>query len=433
MTTDGRTLTTRAAHLWTRMDAWLEAQPRWAVGLALILAVLICGPRIAAYPLADYPLATWHMPDRGIDVELGQAKAAKAGWPELFGYWVGPTIHGHGYYRPLTSWLFVLEWRLFGAEDRLWSIFNITIHVLVLFALGATAAMLVGGRAWQRAIFGAAAVLWLGGPGLAPRDIEHWIIGWWPCQSEGLSLLFGLGALSAAYRAGLGEERPAAWVGPLLLGIAICFKEMAYVAAIGCLFFAARQPRDWRRALPYLGVAGFFYLLRMVRVTAESPPLMLHRLGYVMQGEIDKLSVAFSLAQYQALAIGLAVAAFILCRRRYPGWAAALVAAACYLAVVSLTVGPPDTGGFRLTLDAALFVVKRAVLLGLCLRACADHTGRVLMGITIVSRIIVLPFALTLGWYRYWFSALLILTALYAASTLLPGWAAVRTARKANP
>src|SRR5438067_627768 len=106
---------------------WLESNPRRAWSPAVLLVMALAAWEVSYWPIHDFPGALWHGHPRGEDIELGQARAAVAGWQEIAGYWTGRMIHGYPYYRPLPSCLFVAEYRIFGADDRRWAWVNIPL------------------------------------------------------------------------------------------------------------------------------------------------------------------------------------------------------------------------------------------------------------------------------------------------------------------
>src|SRR5262249_56735814 len=88
--------------------------------------------------------------------------------------------------------LLVLESGRVGRDDRRWAWVNMLLHLAVVLALLWAGAALAPGNWRRRQVTGTLAALLFSAPVAADPAIEKWIVGWWPCQSEILSLLFGL-------------------------------------------------------------------------------------------------------------------------------------------------------------------------------------------------------------------------------------------------
>src|SRR5437667_10903927 len=83
----------------SRAADWADGRPRLAWAAALLLVLVLVGSEVSYWPRNDFPGAMWHSTPRGDDIEITQARAAKAGWREALGYWHGDWILGNHYYR----------------------------------------------------------------------------------------------------------------------------------------------------------------------------------------------------------------------------------------------------------------------------------------------------------------------------------------------
>lgn len=401
-----------------RVGEWIEAHPRKSLLVAIVLVLVAVGWESNYWPSHDFPGALWHKTPRGDDIELAQANAAKAGWDELWGYWYGPMIHGHGYYRPITSWLFVLQYRLFGTADGKWAFVNIGLHLAVCVLLVWAGGVLAGGGVTRRLTIGTAAALMVGAPGLADRTIQSWICGWWPCQSEMLSLLAGLTLLAATVR--FVETGRGRWLGlgvaAMVLGI-LC-KEMTYVAALGACLLLVRHRNRWRGGFAIVVPALFLFAFRkwaIRNVKAEGgipmDDLVQHGL-FELNQLVDQTTAAWM--HFVILAVAIAVAWVVL--RRSGTLEKVIVAAIGYLCGVSLLMGMPWE------LQAAMgtaFIMRMAFAIALVIglaRAARRWPVPELVLIWLLTQLPAIGFMPIFAWYRYWadvFGSLLLAIALW--------------------
>jgi hypothetical protein len=399
----GRQIARRILRQTQRLEAWVEARPWVAWALALLVLGLV-GFETAFWPLHDYPGAMWHHTPRGDDIELAQAHAATAGWKELAGYWHGPMIHGHGYYRPLASWLFVAEFHLFGTDDRRWAIVNILLHLSLAALLLWAAGVFAGGPRLRRLGVGVLAALLLGAPGLADRSTQMWIIGWWPCQPDILSLLCGLTLLAATVLYCRTGERKWARMAPWLFFLAVCFKETGYLAGLGACLVLVRHPRARALLFTLAGCGLAFFFWRAVSLKGMGPtngPSLkraatdLATSGNVLVNQVRDYGGQLAVA---GLAAGLGWAL----RRRLGLVESGLVAAAFYLALGSVLFGPPWVAGSSLGIPALVgWGVSAALLLGLVM-ALRRWPIPELTAVYLMSVGVALSFPPVFGWYRYW-------------------------------
>ena len=415
---------------WRIWQAWIERHPWPAWVLTGLVVLAIVGIEVSYWPRNDFPAATWHHRPRGDDIELAQAAAARAGWWELAGYWFGRTIQGHGYYRPLTSWLFVGEYRLWGTDDRTWAWVNIFLHLGVVTALLWSAWALLEGSQAQRLLTGAGSALLLGAPGQADRTVQKWILSWWPCQSEHFSLLAGLcllGAVALHVRAG---KRGWAVLAVVAFAVAVFFKEMGFVAGVGACGILLRRPRS-RALLGVLALEGLaLFALRWAALQhaggiANSPPT--GRQGFIVWAALADAGEMFHQASPQLVAIAAGVMVALLAPRLARGrsltrWERVALGGVSYFVVAVITIGPPWEGLFQRTMELTLFWGwHAAILVGLAL-AVRQWPIPELIGVYALSELAVSGFSATFGWYQYWgsaFGALLTSAGLISISLLI--------------
>lgn len=374
------------------------------------------------WPRHDYPGAMWHQQDRGEDIELGQDRAAAAGWRELLGFWTGPMLHGHGYWRPLTSWLFVAEYRLFGRDDRRWAAVNFGLTLALAAAVLYCAAAVFTGTTAMRLLLGSAAALLLLGPGAADRDVQRWTVGWWPCQPELISLLIGLGLLTACRSTAVTGR--AAWLPCLLLAVGVCFKEMAYLAGIaGCAMLL--RGRRWHAlaALAFTGIALYAYRGWALGELA----------GRVSGGDLSRVLRAgaglFSSVPQDLAALSHHVLLWALCwtvllplRRRWSLLPRAAVATAGYLALAVALLGSPLEPAFQHGLAALGRLAGLGVLAIGLWHAPRDWPLPELGLLALLSAAVAWSFPPVYGWYGLWLGtagAMLQAAALYGAAAVL--------------
>lgn len=410
----------------THLQAWIEQHPwpAWIIATVAVLAII--GTEVSFWPRNDYPHAMWHNTPRGDDIELAQAAAAKADWRELLGYWFGRTIQGHGYYRPLTSWLFVAEYRLWGTDDRTWAWLNIALHLAVVVSLlWAAWAILVGSQS-RRLMVGSLAALLFGAPGLADRTVQSWILSWWPCQSEHLSLLAGLVLLGAtAQYARNGQIRWAA-IAALTFALAVFFKEMGYVAGLGACLLLLRHPRA-RGLLAILAAEGvLLFALRWAALqhaggAANSPPT--ERQSSMFWLSLAAVEQRFEQAslQFAILGAGIAIALILplLVRsRRITLRERIAFGGVSYAVGAMLIIGLPWEKLFQSSLEALSFWLWRGAILAGLAPAFREWPVPELILIWLLSLLTISGFSPTFGWYQYWGSLFGALVSAIGATTL---------------
>lgn len=388
---------------WERLGRLADARPRRAWALTLVLVFLITGAEAAYFPLNDYPGATWHHADRGIDIEVMQEWAARAGPRDLLQFWIG-TYYGVKTYRPLSGMWITAEWRLFGRDDHPWCAVSVGLHMIVVLLVTWAGSLWFGERLRDRLAFGAAAALFFAGPFFADRYVQTWALGWWPCQPDLLSLIFGLLLLGwTTLYARTGERRWAIGAAVAFV-VAVGFKEMGYVAGLGACLLLLRRRSAWRLLAVLACIGVTLFLLRawmfrgLVGGAAQDYSRLLRFGASQLTTHLNGLQNALPLAGL----IGLGVALFLLLRRRAGPSLAAAVGAAVFatpaFAIFGLPGQEPFTSMARVLVE---LLVAAALLLGLARSFRAWPTGEV-TAIAFGCLLMGQTFNHALAWHRYW-------------------------------
>jgi hypothetical protein len=187
---------------------------------------------------------------------------------------IGAEYGNMGKYRPLTSCLWVIEAKLFGSNDASWCSVSILIYLAAILALFAATGTLTTGPSVRRIAAATLAGLIAGAPLLSSRELEKWMIGWWPSQDISLSMLFGLLMLASAGMCFRGGNRRWALGAIIAFAMAVFAKENGYIAGVaGCLL--CLRKREWRLFAAIAAAGIFLFGLKMlaVRGPGEIPPL----------------------------------------------------------------------------------------------------------------------------------------------------------------
>jgi hypothetical protein len=392
-----------------------------AWGVALLSVFLI-----TAYPALDlarhdFPNATWHNANRGIDVEMIQARAAVVGWKDLLHFWWGPYIDYNLTYRPLSAWLFTAEYHLLGNQDRLWCWVSLALHLVVELLLVWVTAQWIRGPLAARLAAGMGAALALGAPGWVDMQVQRWIIGWWPSQPDQTSLictlqLFGFTTLYIRT-----QERRWAWGAALAFLIGVCFKEMAYVGGVGACLLLLRRPsaRPLLAALAGIGVAAFLFRTAIYHGFPHAAAQDYSRVPRVIfwAGRMEAEQLAAAAPHLGGIL--LAVTLFRAARLFLSSASSAAIAGAGYLGVTMLLLGSPLEDRF-VNGGAALFqwITWSALLSGLW-RGRRDWPVAEITATMLLALVMGLSFPDQYAWHRYWTNALGSIVVVLAAAGVL--------------
>ena len=175
----------------------------------------------------------------------------------LYGSWVYAHVH---YYRPVTSYLYWAEWRLFGENRWFYSYVGMGLHILLSLWLFSLVWLL--SRSPAAGFFSALAfsdiIRQKAGAGLSPTYM------WWPAQHDPLYGLFYVISLFFLVRY-LREARLRHMILSLsFFALAIGCKESAYSLPllVPVILWYERSPDKLRRALPFFGLAIVAFTFR---------------------------------------------------------------------------------------------------------------------------------------------------------------------------
>lgn len=284
--------------------------------------------------------------------------ASHATWRDVPRWWVGPWIYpGVGYYRPVTSMLFLAEQRLFDRRFNSYNRVTWGLHGLNAGLVTLLTVSLLRHRLRWRVPLGVLAAIWFtdaGGPyGFAlPAAIQ-----WWPAQNDPLSALFGLGCLVLLDRYLVTGRR--AWLGLALAALvfAIGAKEMGHAAAVMAIaLIGYRRGRlSWAMA-PFAAVSVGLYLLRLIVV--PNPWMLYPTWPMAMRKALVHLMDPFGMQAlrqewWPILAAALVVAlASMGLRQGRPLWQ---IGVACMIAPALVAQLAGGEGGWALPLEPSGF------------------------------------------------------------------------------
>jgi hypothetical protein len=228
--------------------------PRWLLAGAFVLALL----STSGFLFHQDELLL--LCREQFDVVTILQAAREASPATVWGWWHGPWIQGRElpYYRPLTSMLYLAEWRLFGHHYVLYSLVSWLFHALNTTLLCALVYQLAPGSAARRRVLAGWAAILFTVPYWGNMGVAAKVLYWWPAQGDMVSLGFGLAALLCVI-----AGRSLVAVG-VLMTCAILSKEMAYVVPPIIWLLAADPARRSRLRLVVVTalLAATLWLLR---------------------------------------------------------------------------------------------------------------------------------------------------------------------------
>ena len=232
-------------------DQVQQAAPRRAVP-SLFWVMLVAA--VAALNMVSRSVFSWremvgHRPSwEATDLDtalIHHGLAAAPGFLDTFRWWVGPWAGTVPFYRPLASYLFWVEWRLFGDREWLYGFPTGAAHVAatVLFAVLAYRLAQRWKVSWP-AVVGLLAGCGFTGVGIFYREavVDH-VLRYWKNQPDSWAAICCFAALLVYLQA---RERGTAipWAAALWYLAACCFKEAAVplpLAALMLEFGAAKE------------------------------------------------------------------------------------------------------------------------------------------------------------------------------------------------
>jgi hypothetical protein len=402
-----------------RFARWCEGHPLAAWLLLVTVVWLGVGPQATWWARSDYPGAWFHTPSRHQFDDLGvvMARAGEATDADLAGYWFSAQIDHVGWYRPLPSTLWVVQYRLLGADHRKWNLVSLGIYMTMCAALAWMMGGFWHGPRWQRMAVGLAAVLLFGAPSVADHPLHWWMLTWWPAQPDLLSLLFGALLLGSAARYAAAGRRRWAYAAPVFFFLAVISKEIAYVAGLAACLALLPHRRCWPLlallALEGLGLFAYRHWalqgFQAGRWTADAGEAF--RLRLALQNWLEQTWAILSLQMPPAAA---ATSVWLVLRRR-TAWASGMGAAA-YLGVGWLTLDREVLLNVLLTLGKLAWIL--VLVLG-ALKLGVRSGFPALLGAAVLSWLIGERYPPVFGWYRLWGTALGAMSAGVCAAAFL--------------
>jgi hypothetical protein len=234
-------LVDRANRLAEATWAWSGRHARLLVWIGLALCIL------APLRLTSEPV---HVTREGVRHELEQKEdihnlyyaAANASWRDAPRWWVGSWIYPDvGYYRPLTSMLFLFEYRAFGDNFTAYNRISQILHLANVALLYLLTVSLFRAHRRTRAFIGLVAAYYFTSTDSSMFFAVNRVIEWWPAQNDVMSLTFGLLSL-LLLDLHLHRPRWTLLAGSLLcLFLSIASKEMGFIVAPIALALVAQR------------------------------------------------------------------------------------------------------------------------------------------------------------------------------------------------
>jgi hypothetical protein len=323
-----------------RIAAWVDSHTRFCIVAGLALCLWTAYNTTSAYTL---------LPPRWVQYELTKHEdvhnlyyAAKdASWRDMPHWWVGNWIYPHiGYYRPLTSMLYLAEYQAFDKDFEAYNRISLKLHLINCALLYFLVLSLFRHKPRSRFLLGLIAVYFFTAPATSLGIAISYSLNWWPAQNDILSLVFGLlSLLLLDYHLCSTERRPR---GALLAGallsyiLAIASKEMGYIVlpmAVALILHRTKGKLP-RWAVIEFGAFGliavFFWTLRQITVPNPWGSHIFFR-GFLAKGMSHwsgPLYVLLISRVYWALAISFSVAIIVGLglRKRWAVWKIVLLA-----------------------------------------------------------------------------------------------------------
>lgn len=350
----------RLFDLYDHAVEWTARHTRLLFWVGLAVVVLMTYAECAPY-VTFPPDGVARELSRKEDIHNLYFAAAQARWRDVPGWFYGPWLYpGVGFYRPLTSVLFVTEFHAFHRDFTAWNWVSAAMTILNGVMLYALTVSLFRGRPRAGPLLGLAAVFYFV-TGASSMDFAvRRILMWWPAQNDALSLLFALLFLLLLDTYLL---RPrAGWLAAALLSLyaSIGAKEMGFIVApMGlALVWHRRASLSGARVpviAPTVGVTaltGFLWFARRILVPTHWGPVMFRWL--IVKKGIDAFGgppahMAHAGIWWPAVAGAtvIAVGGIGLRRRWKVGW----IAACCLIAAGLVMQLMPDAGTAFLLLE----------------------------------------------------------------------------------
>lgn len=323
----------------------------------------------------------------------------------MWAFWTGRFIHGNDYWQPLSSWLFVAEWNLFHDDNRKWTLLNLLLHPLCVLLLVPAGYVFASGTRAKRLTTGVVAALLFGGPWLADRTVQGWIVSWWPVQPEIFSLMAGISLLMATVAYDRIEDRRFI---PAILGLfflGLCFKETTYTAGVGACLLLLRKPKRWPllALIACFGISMFAYRYWALQgVLSSGTGSSTKHLVSAARGARFGVGYLFSASWVLLLLLPTMTAAMRKLRPQW-GWAEALVVSLALITLIGSAIfGPFWEGAIAEAFRAGTLIVAGALGLWGLLLALRRWPWPELTVVWLLNLALGWCFVRVHGWHHYW-------------------------------
>lgn len=342
-----------------RIQAWAEGHARALVWIGLIVAALA--------PLSQTSgMVSWS--PEGARLELTRKEdihnlyyaAASASWRDAPHWWVGSWIYPDvGYYRPLTSMLFLFEYRTFGANFTAYNRITQLLHHINVGLIYLLTVSLFRKHRRGRAPIGLVAAYYFASTDNSMFFAIPRVLGWWPAQNDVLSLTFGLLSLVSLDQY-LHRNRVGWLVGAMAaFFLSIASKEMGFIVApIALALIAQRRAQGigpWRAAtiatIGITAITAFMWFFRRMVIPNHWGPVMFRR--QILERMLlawfgPPALMAYAGIVWPAVAtVLIAIVVAIGLKRRWP--VVGIAALAAFTACLTIQVTMPD-GTFAILL-----------------------------------------------------------------------------------
>ena len=222
-----------------------------------LLAAALLGLMTALPHAADFWRGRGNAPSWTWDIDTSLIHAGLERAPSLadtLSWWTGPWVGQVPFYRPLSSYLFWIEWKIFGVHEWLYAFPGLIGHILATTLFAALGLALGRGRGLRRPEVAAVVAAW-GFSGWLMQSraaVVDSVIGAWKNQPDTFAAVFSFCALLCY----IGAQRRGRTI-PILAAIcylAACgFKEIAVPLPAVCLVLEMGRLRHDRGAASRLG------------------------------------------------------------------------------------------------------------------------------------------------------------------------------------
>ncbi len=266
-----------------RIQEWAGRRSRLLVWLGLLIAVIAPIIQTPQDATVRSEAVRYELQNKE-DIHNLYYAAAGASWRDTPGWWIGSWIYPDvGYYRPLTSMLFLFEYQAFGSNFTAYNRISRLLHHLNVGLLYLLTVSLFRAHRRSRALLGLVAVNYFTSTDNSMYFAVMRILSWWPAQNDILSLTFGLLCLLLLdqYLHRPNRVLLAGSLVSLFLGIAA--KEMGFIVGPVALALIAQRRMQgigpWRA--PVISITlftGFMWFFRRMVIPHHWGPVMFRML-----------------------------------------------------------------------------------------------------------------------------------------------------------